>query len=182
MASPNADDEDYVRELGQRIREARIAAGWKSAQAFHRHLIQTRGHLTGLGDYDAYSKAERGEKQLSDARTLAALASELRVSMHWLVTGESEASEALEEWLARVGDGKVGDDEGMRQWLRMLPVPAGLEVDDVFWDLACLAYGRLHDAIERAAALEDSARKRQRKDSGVTPRPITPAGKSNKRK
>jgi transcriptional regulator with XRE-family HTH domain len=74
----NLDDKQFLRELGSRIRELRLARKWSQAELGRRCDL----HRTFIGS------VERGERNLS-ALNLRRIAKVLRVSMADLFSGLS---------------------------------------------------------------------------------------------
>ena len=133
--------ESYRRQLGERIRQAREAAGYSTAADFFR--------ATGLPDANAYYRYERGAVE-PKPQVLAVIAQAAGVSMEWLVLGEAAAPPAFTEWLS-TPVGRTVTDEA-RRFLAALPVQ-GQEPIPLFYDLALMAYTRglrSSEAVEAA--------------------------------
>lgn len=116
-------DQSSDKLVGQRIREARRKKGMNQVELSERLRI----HRNSLVRY------ERGERSV-DVELLVHIASELRISLHWLVTGEGDMdslpdipeSERLPvRWVAVLGEVPAGFPRYTSEVvLEYLPVPS----------------------------------------------------------
>lgn len=121
---------ELLRAIGARIHEARIAAGYgDNASEFAREI--------GMAPNSVY-RLEAGKME-PKVPTLERISRVCRVSMDWLVRGETTAgaTSALDAWRATPRGASASP--GAVAFLRSLPL-AGYAATPAFFDLALLAY------------------------------------------
>lgn len=145
----------FAVELGLRIDEAWVRAGYANRSAFFRD--------TNLPDYNQLAKWARGAA-VPNVQFLAEIARVCRVSLDWLVFGAEETPAALLDWLETEGH-RVEPEA--KQFLRSLPTH-GYKATRAFYDLAYqswkLGLVREMSAEEAAQMARDTERVQAKRD------------------
>lgn len=142
------DTAELRAQIAERIREARVAAGYENASAFAR-AISTSPH--------ALYRYERGGV-VPSIFMLYDIARVSGVSMEWLVSGaEPDAEPALLAWL-ETPTGRAAPPEAVA-FLRGLRL-GGFTATGLFYDLALVAWTNGLDASEATLAARATAVRR----------------------
>jgi len=145
MGQKRPTKDPLAPEIGRRINEARLAAGYETIEGF---AIATGTNLRLMRRY------LKGE-MMPGVRALMRVAETCEVSLDWLVLGHEDMPSVFLEWLASP-IGKTAP-EPARRYLRSLPI-RGYKPSLAFYDMALLSWQRGLSAEQAVTAARTTTR------------------------